>query len=480
MAEFQGFIGPAYSVQSIFQDAQELINFYPQKDQNKADGERGQWALYPTEGLTLLQTMPNNQTIRGMYTPNATILFIVAGNILYSVTSPTATPVFVGTLATSSGVVYMSDNVTSLYIVDGANRYSCTITGAGFATLPTTDGAFSGATRCDYVDDFIVYNNPNTQQWGCTSAASTASPALSFSSKDSASDKIVSLIVDRRQVLLIGERTTEQWINVGAFPFPFNRIPGVSMQHGCAAANSVTLFGESTAWLAQDAAGAPSVIAMNGYQPQRISTHAVENDIAGGVISDAIGFRYRLNGHDFYFLTFPTQDKTWVFDLTASEWHKRAWVDSSNVLHRHRANCFVYFQGKNIVGDWQNGNIYFLDPANATDNGNPILRMRRSPHVTIGLDRVYHKSIQIQWQAGVGLATGQGSNPQCLLRWSDDGGGTYSQYYLLTIGKTGVYKNRAIKKQLGMARDRVYEVTITDPVYASIISAEIDIGKGDY
>ena len=150
-----------------------------------------------------------------------------------------------------------------------------------------------------------------------------------------------------------------------------------------------------------------------------------------------------------------------------------------NILHRHRMNCFAYFQGLNLVGDWQNGIIYSLDPTNRTDNGQPIKRVRRSPHVTNSLNRISHDSLQIQFQPGVGLATGQGSNPKAMVRWSDDGGSTYSNIYAMTIGMAGQYKNRAIKKQLGMSRDRIYEVSVTDPINAVIISAEIMITLGD-
>ena len=480
MADFAGFVGPAYSARSIYQDDQELINWYIEIDPLKEEGERGRSTLYPTPGLTQQLNLGTSAEVRGMYVPfGGTTLYVVSGNTLFSVNSSFLATA-IGTLGTNSTPVSMVDNRICLYIVDGSNRYTYTYATGVFTNVGTSDGGFIGANKVDYVDDFIVYNCPNNNQWGCTSPLSGVSPNLSFSSKDSSPDNIVSLIADHRQILLIGETTTEQWINVGSFPFPFQRIPGTSMQHGCAAQNSVTLLGESTAWLACDLSGSPVVIHMVGYQPQRISTHAVENDISNGMtVSDAIGFRYRENGHEFYMLTFPTQDKTWCYDLATQEWHKRASIDTLNIMHRHRANCFAYFQGLNLVGDFSNGLIYSLDKNNYTDNGNPILRLRRAPHITNGLNRVFHESLQIQFQPGVGLVTGQGSIPKCMLRWSNDGGSTYSNPYFINIGAIGQYRNRAIKKQLGLARDRIYEVSITDPVFAAIISAELTISTGD-
>jgi hypothetical protein len=382
-------------------------------------------------------------------------------------------------LTTSTGQVSISDNRISAYITDGSNRYTYVLASGIFAILPTTDGGFSGADKVDYVDDFFVYNQPNSNQWGCTSPLSTVSPALSFSSKDSSPDNIVTLIADHREVFIVGEKTTEVWINVGAFPFPFQRIPGTSLQHGCAAKNSIVRLGESIAWLSQDSRGQAVIVHMAGYSPQRISTHAVESDIATGVISDAIAFSYQQGGHEFYQLTLPTQDKTWVYDLATQLWHKRAARDNLNGLHRRPENCHVVFQGMNLVGDYANGNIYALDLNTFTDNGLPILRMRRTPHLTQELNRVFYEFLQVQFQPGVGLVSGQGSDPKIMLRWSDDGGSTWSSYYNIPIGKIGAFKNRATKRQMGFARDRVYEVTITDPVRAVIISAEIIAEAGD-
>ena len=72
--------------------------------------------------------------------------------------------------------------------------------------------------------------------------------------------------------------------------------------------------------------------------------------------------------------------------------------------------------------------------------------------------------------------TTQGANPQAMLRWSDDGGHTWSNEHWVSIGRIGGYGQRAIWRRLGMTmklRDRVYEVFGTDPVKLVIIDAEL-------
>ena len=478
MSDFN-FVGAAYQAPSAYQNAQECINWYPEVDPTKTEGERGITSLYPTPGLLLKVQLGLSAEVRALYVvPSGSTMIAVVGNIVYTVNAAFSAAQ-IGTLQTSAGRVFIADNNIGVMLVDGPNRYTYNLTTQAFTTLSAADGGFTGGDAVYYVDDYLVYNRPGTNQWGCTSPLTLTSPALSFSSKDSTSDNIVTIITDHRQVYLLGERTAEVWINTGTFPFPFQRIPGTSIQHGCAAKNSVSRLGESIAWLSQDGRGQAVVIQLAGYSPTRISTHAVESDIATGPISDAIAYTYQQGGHEFYVLTLPNQDKTWVYDLATRLWHKRAYRDSLNKLHRHRSNVFAIFNGLCLVGDYQNGCIYALDQKTYTDNGMPILRMRRCAHLTAELKRIYHKSLQIQFQPGVGLTTGQGSSPQMMLRWSNDGGSTYTDYFPVAIGGTGMYRNRAIKRRLGQARDRVYEVTITDPVYAVIISAEIETEESD-
>ena len=165
MPNFDGFVGEAYQAPSIYQDAQELINWYPEIDKAKPQGARGVMALYPTPGLTV-QIVPGVVgEVRGLYVlaGGATMLAVV-GNTAYSISSSFVATV-IGTLGTNTGLVYITDNRVAAMFGDGVNRYSYTFSGSGWSTLPTSDGAFTGADKVEYVDDFIVYNNPGTQQW---------------------------------------------------------------------------------------------------------------------------------------------------------------------------------------------------------------------------------------------------------------------------------------------------------------------------
>lgn len=480
-----GFVGEAYSALSPTQDAQELVNWYPEVDRTKSPEERGVVALYPTPGFIAKTFFGDNLEVRGLWPqPSGQALYGVAGNKLF-VLGINFTGFVVGALATSSGPLSMSDNGSSLFLADGLNRYAYTWGTGVFQVL--IDGAFTGADVVDMIDNYVVYNEPGTNVWGCTDIASTTSGGLNFGRKDSASDNIVSLIVNNREVFLLGERTSEVWVDAGLFPFPFQKLAGTNMQHGCAAKHSVARLGDSFAWLSRDDRGAGVVVRMNGYTPERVSTFAIESAIQGySRIDDAIGISYQQEGHEFYILTFPTADITWCYDLTTQLWHRRASRDDLNVLHRERTNCAAYFGGFNLFGDYSRGFMYASSLSAFTDYkesglelGNPIQRIRRCRHLTADLKRIFYHDLQIQFQPGVGTATGDGSDPKAMMRYSDDGGFTWSIERWAKIGQTGEYKNRCRwPGPLGSSRDRIFEVSITDPVFAPIISANLNWSEG--
>ena len=437
----------------------------------------------------------NNNTMTVTAATNGTISL---GQTVIGTGIPANT--IVTAFGTGSGGVGTYTVNNAQYVASGTRYF------LNFTVLPTSDGAFSGANTVSTVDNYFVYNRPGTQQWGASNALSPISSALSFASKDGAPDNLVSLIVDHREVYLLGENSSEVWVDAGLFPFPFQRIPGTSTQHGIAAQFSMSRVGNSFAYVSKNERGQGQVMMMNGYTPTRISTHAVENSIANQYIADAIAWTYQIEGHEIYVVTFPTIDLTWAYDTTTGFWHKWLWVDSTNIYHRHRGNCSAVFQGMVLVGDYQNGNIYELDTQNYTDNGNEIRRLRRCPHIVTDLQRQYFDELQLQFQPGVGLSgvtnsrstsaiagiaiaglavagtsgtASQNVNPQAMLRWSNDGGSTWSNEHWAGIGQQGKYKNRVIWRRLGTARDRIYEVVVTDPVKAVIVSANLKASMGE-
>jgi hypothetical protein len=487
-----GFVGTSYTAPSIYQDDQECINFFAEIDPTKQPGNRGVVALYPTPGLVRKLTLPAAAEVRGMRTLSGEQYVIaVCGNRVYKIdTAYTATEI--GTLTTTVGPVSISDNITTsagltAYIVDGSNRYTWVASSNTFSTLPSTDGAWQGASVVDVVDSYNIYNEPGTQNWGCTDLGSSLSTQALYGTKNGSPDNLVSLIVDRRQVYLLGEVTTEVWTDVGNViagitTFPFQRVPGTSIQSGLGAPFSVARFQDSFAFVAKDTRGDSTIEMVNGYTFVKISTHAVEQSLLNEYTADAIAYTFQIEGHEMYVCTFPSigNGLTWVYDASTKSWHKwLSWNSTTGEYYRHRSNCGCFFNNVYLVGDFENGKIYSVENEVYTEDGATIRRLRRATHLTTDLQRQYFESFQIQFQPGVGLTTGQGDDPQAMLRWSNDGGSTFSNEHWVSIGKIGMYANRALWRRLGWSRDRIFEVAISDPIKAVIISAELKASAGD-
>jgi hypothetical protein len=107
-----------------------------------------------------------------------------------------------------------------------------------------------------------------------------------------------------------------------------------------------------------------------------------------------------------------------------------------------------------------------------------IRRLRRAPHVAQENTSVVYRKFELDLERGVGLPTGQGSDPLIELRVSRDGGHTWSEPVEMHAGQIGAYSQRVIARRLGHARDAVFEVTVSDPVAWSLVQAWLDLEPG--
>lgn len=469
-------LGQAYELRSPNAADNRLINMYP--EMIPLEGQTGGW-LQRAPGLRLLASIGFGP-IRGLwdFQSDSSTAFVVSGNALYEIDA-NYTPTLLGTIA-GTGPVSIADNGTQLFIAAGGPSYIYNNTTSVFQQI--TDPDFPGAVTVAYIDGYFVFNEPNSQKVWVTSLLDGLSiDPLDFASAEGTPDQLTSLVVTNREVWLFGTNSIEVWYNANAIDFPLARIQGASNELGCAAPFSVAKIDNSIFWLGSDARGRGIVYRSNGYAGVRASNHALEWHIQQySTINDAVAYTYQQDGHLFYVINFPTADKTWAYDISTQSWHERAGF-SNGVLVRHRSACQMNFNNEIVVGDYANGNLYAFDPDVYTDNGQ-IQKWLRSwralPSGKNDLKRTAQHSLQLNCETGVGLVAGQGFDPQVMLRWSDDGGHTYSSEHWVSMGKLGEYGYRAIWRRLGMTvklRDRVYEVSGTDPVKIAIMGAELII-----
>lgn len=299
---------------------------------------------------------------------------------------------------------------------------------------------------------------------------------LDIVAKSGSADPVVAVKTLDRQIWIIGALTTEVWANTGAADFTFGEISGVFVEHGCIAKNSVATIDNEILWLSQDRQGYGIVVQSKGYQVEQVSTRAIETEFQTySTVSDAVGFTFQVEGHAFYMLSFPTQNKTWVLDIAASQWHEEAYTDPNGNFQRHRANAFAFAYNSPLVLDWQNGRLYKIDVTAYTDNGQPITFIRTFPHILNDGKRLTYREFIIDMQTGEGLPT-QTSDPLTVrLRWSDDRGKTFGNSLEKAFGTAGAYLTSLSFPRLGMARDRVFEVSWSAPVNTALNGCWLDV-----
>jgi hypothetical protein len=466
-------LGQSYVARSVNAADSRMVNLFPETI--PGEGQTSGF-LNRAPGLRLLLTVGTGP-IRGLWSYGG-YAYAVSGTQVYKITTAwTAT--LIGSVS-GTGPVSIADNGKQMFIACNGPSYIYDNVSGAFAQI--TDVDFPGAVTVNYLDGYFVFNEPNSQKiWVSEILDGTQIDPLSFASAEGSPDGVVSTMVDHRELWVFGTNSVEVWYDNGAVDFPLARIQGAFNELGCAATFSVAKLDNALFWLGADARGRGIVYRANGYSGVRVSTHAVEWQIQNyGNISDAIAYTYQRDGHSFYVLIFPSAGATWVYDVATQAWHERAgWSDGEFV--RHRSNCQVEFNSQNVVGDYQNGNIYAFDLEVYADNG-AIQKWLRSwralPPNQNNLKRTAQHSLQLDAETGVGLNDGQGSNPQVMLRWSDDGGHTWSSEHWASMGKIGAFFYRTFWRRLGMTtklRDRVYEVSGTDPVKISIVGAELNL-----
>ena len=500
-------LGSSYVVRSVNAADNRMVNLFPEII---PEGGKEPAFLNRAPGLKLLNTVGTGP-IRGLwaFSPNDGIGFVVSGTQLYKINN-SYTATLIGTVA-GTGPVSLADNGTQLFIAANGPSYIYNNTTNAFGQI--TDPDFPGAVTVAYLDGYFVFNEPNSQKlWITTLLDGTSIDPLDFASTEGSPDGLLAVVSNFREIWAFGTNSIEVWFDSGATDFPLQRIQGAFNELGCAAPYSIAKMDNGLFWLGRDRRGQGIVYRANGYTGQRISTHAVEWQIQQYTdMSDAIGYTYQQDGHSFYVLVFPTANTTWVYDVATQAWHERAgFVDGA--FTRHRGNCQMAFNNKILIGDFENGNVYAFDLTDYSDNGGIqkwLRTWRALPTGQNNLKRTAQHSLQLDIESGVGLngsmiaetiylltendeyliaenddyliadqqtVVTQGSDPQVMLRWSDDGGHTWSNEHWSPIGKIGEYYKRVFWRRLGMTlklRDRVYEISGTDPVKIDIMGAEL-------
>jgi hypothetical protein len=496
-------IGGAYAPRSPIANSQRCINLYPEN--NRKDSPVAV-THYQRPGNRPLAQGPA-APVRCLYRASNGNGYCVIGPNVYSI-SPTWVLTQIGAVpfppAGGSAPSYpcsMTDNGIAggqtILLVDGSPLgYSINMKTNAFSQVVDATGTFQGARRVDVIDGFILWGFiDGSNNFGSTTLNSLTFNALYIAGKNDYPDPLAGLVVSRHEILLLGQVKGEIWYDAGNPLFPFAELPGAFIEHGVVAPYSICREDINVYWLGQDLEGQGVVFRQRGYETKRVSNHAIEYAIrqmaATGTIADCITYCHQLDGHVFVVFNFPTGDQTWVFDSSMVDptlaWHQRGWTDVNGALHRDRGNCGAFINSQNVIGDWQNGTIYALDPSYYQDNINgqiaPIHFIRTFPQIYEGADErgqpqlADGKVVQINgFVADIegGYGDGTGAAGQISLRASFDRGISFQDLPLQTTGTPGEYITSPKWGPIGSGRWPVLELHYSFAAPAALNGGWVD------
>lgn len=481
MPQFPQFVGQSYESPAYRADVERTINSYAQVVES--EGRVASRILLPIPGKSTFAANPASPT-RALFAQDGRRFALIGFNFVEI--DDVGTITVRGTVLDNGAPGTISsggDAANQAFIVSGGTGYAYNLLTNVLTAVPA---AGIGLVQGGYLDGYFwALDSTSTFHLSNLLDPLTWDP-LQVALRNDASDRWMAGLTIGKYIWLWGSRTTCVLYDAGTFPFPFAIVPGVLINRGVGAAFSVADVNGSPVWVEQNAGGGRMVMMGDGFgAPKRISHHGVEDKLqAYSTVSDAVATSYEWEGHLFYQINFPTANASWAFDALSGEWHEPlfwntatggTW-DCSHLQH----HCFD--GTRHLVGDRLSGTIYALSTSVYTDAGGAALRRLRRcpfPRVLKSSDYLALLSLQILMDVGIGLAVGQGIDPQVMMRISRDGGKTWGPEHWTTAGAMGKYLTRAVWNRCGRFRDGmgVLEVVVSDPVPFRFIGAEFDVKR---
>jgi hypothetical protein len=478
---YPGFLGPDNKSSSVMADGERLVNLYPQPLESPSAPVP--WVLLPTPGyrqfLSGVIVGPGLPVVpTGVGRANFSMdgrSWVIFGEGLYEYFANGDLD-FWGFVAQDANPATICSNGTQLFVTSANQGYLWTI-----ATTAPAGVVVTGARMGAFLDGFFLALDADTSTLKISNLFDgLVWNPLQVAQRTAGADTWQAMYVVNRLIYLQGSATSEVWTNLGTAPFPFGPIQEGFSQHGTAAPFSGAVDSSLT-FLGRNANGRGIVYRMQGYTPQRISTHAVEVAIQSYArIDDGVAGITQQEGRPVYVLTFPDADRTHAFDEGTNFWHEKTyWDPVTATAHASRAMFFAAPPAVTTACDRRGPHLFAIDPTVFTEaDGRAIQRIRVAPRLSSLQQRFTVNSLQLTMDVGVGLATGQGADPQVMLQVSKNGGQTFGNERWVTAGPIGRVGTRVRWTRLGQGRNFVPRVVFSEPVPFRISEAVIDVTPG--
>lgn len=421
-------------------------------------------------GLTSWKDTGTGLPIDGLYWWDEQNCVIVVSNTrVWKITdsSGTMTELTGSTALLAGGIVSFASDGSRLVMANGAQMVHTdlsTLTTMADAQAPTA------VTHLAWLDGYLLAMG-STQINFSDPLDVTSWVAADYFEAEGTPDNNVAMGQAFRELIILGHRSVEFWINDGVAPF--SRLSGGSQPYGCSAPYSLSRVGSTWIWLDHER----RLVTMQGRGVVPVSNPYERVIQRYANVDDAVGYTISVDGYPLYVLNFPTAKQTLVYNYQTQKWSKWGyWNTSKGQYERFRGQAYCYARKWNfhLIGDWQNGLIYKMSRSTFTDNSNPIRTLIRTGAISHGTETSKRSNtLRIRTKRGVGNSTV--SDPQVSLRRRVNNGAQWENERWASLGQVGQHELHAEWRRNGIYRTVQYELCHSDDSDFILVGGDEDV-----
>ena len=453
-------VGPTYTNRSLPVSSQVTRGFYIEV--NQQGGEPISFNPFP--GLKPFSTGAGAN--RGMGRLDD-VLYAVSGGNLIKISSA-GVQTTIGGIPGTGRCVLEEDQVGNLTVTTGVGK---PLSYDGTTLTQGTDVDLPNAATVTYINRRVVYDG----NAGDIVFADLSDPLVVNSANviiaEAKPDDMKAVFAFRQQVYAFGSRSIQPLYNSGTGNPPYDFVQNATIEIGLEATHSLASNKNFLYFLGSDLI--PYRLA--GLDAQPIGNPAIGQAIENYPRTDnAFGVTFTIDNLDFYMLSFPGGNETWLFNEQSGLWTNLAFGTDGD---QHLISDYQSIYGKHLVADRRNGNIYELDFDTFTDNGETIQHQRDTVSVngrTFGRAgaKVFMDRLELIIETGTSLVTAES---QIIMQFSDDNGRSFSTERFLSIGQQGEFRHKLEWFGLGSFYNRMFRFTMSDNIKWVLISAHTDV-----
>ena len=443
-----------------FEGEAQLINCYAEQRGNDA---KAPMSVLPSEGLVEFSDT-GAVNCRGMiYMPDLDCIYTVQNSSVYKIVEA-GTDTLIGTVPGTDQVqMSRNQNVAPEVVIQ---------TAAGILVLQSDAVSYfvssdvSGAISADFIGGYHAYLLADRTWFISGIDDATSIDALDFAAFEQKAGMGVRIQGDRGEVFGFCDTYSEVWRDTGNADFPFEPLEFI--QRGLKAKNGVVSLDNTLIFPGDDGI----FYKLNGYTPQRVSTHAIERTLQADTgAANLVGFGWSREGHAF--ANFSGTDWSRCYDAATGVWHSRETYNQDRWRARHAVRAW----GKTIVGDSITGKLFYLDEDTFTEDGGTMVWGVDFPPMHAFPQGGTVDAVHFDLATGYGTVSGQGVDPKVMLWTSTDGGNEFTQYRELSIGARGDHGLRVTARKLGRFGPKgiVFRLRISDPVVRALVAADVSV-----